>query len=45
MKTPSTNHQTPEKHQVPILKQVEALWRWSLMFEVSLELGVWNLEL
>jgi hypothetical protein len=43
-KAPSTNIQAPEKSQAPNFK-----WPryeiWSFVFDVSLELGAWNLEL
>jgi hypothetical protein len=43
-KIPNINIQAPEKLQATICNQRAADY-WSLGFEVSLELGAWNLEL
>jgi hypothetical protein len=43
-KAPSTKIQAPEKNQDPNSKRSTSGF-WSLGFEVSLELGVWSLEL
>jgi hypothetical protein len=46
----STKHQHPSTREIPNTKHhagalVESASLWSLKFEVSLELGAWNLEL
>ncbi|HXI71248.1 MAG TPA: hypothetical protein VNN22_12900 [Verrucomicrobiae bacterium] len=42
----SSKHQRPSSREIPTPKFQNAagLLDWSLMFEVSLVLGVWNLE-
>jgi hypothetical protein len=46
MKTPSTNLQAPEKLKASNSKTACRIRPfWCLKFEVSLELGAWNLEL
>jgi hypothetical protein len=45
MKAPSTNIQAPEKLKAPSFKQAREGAFWSLRFDVSLDVGAWNLEL
>jgi hypothetical protein len=42
-KAPSTNLQAPDKLQISNTKKTAARV-WMLAFEISLELGAWNLD-
>jgi len=45
MKIPSPNIQAPEKLQISTLNQACMVFDWSLKLGISLDVGVWNLEL